>query len=56
MVLVQTKMCSRGLHKHMYAGCKTSVMSSEGKTKGIEIEVGLHHGSPPSPLLFVVII
>ena len=47
MVLAQTKRCSRGLHKHnpghVHAGCKTSVMTSAGKTKGIEIEVGLHH-------------
>ena len=40
----------------MYAGCKTSVMTSAEKTKGIEIEVGLHQGSALSPLLFVIII
>ena len=39
----------------MYAGCKTSVMTSAGKTKEIEIEVGLHQGSALSPLLFVII-
>ena len=39
--------------RDMYAGCKTSVMTSAGKTKGIEIEVGLHKGSA---LLFVIII
>ena len=42
--------------RDMYAGCKTSVMTSAGKTKGIEIEVGPHHGSSLSPLLFVIII
>ena len=40
----------------MYAGCKTSVMTSAGKTKEIKIEVGLHQGSALSPLLFVIII
>ena len=40
----------------MYAGCKTSVMTSAGNTKGIEIEVGLHQGSALSPLLFMFII
>ena len=40
----------------MYAGCKTSVMTSAGNTKGIEIEVGLHQGSSLGPLLFVIII
>ena len=40
----------------MYAGCKTSVMTSAGRTKEIEIEVGLHQGSALSPLLFVIII
>ena len=42
--------------RDMYAGCKTSVMTSAGKTKGIEIEAGLHQGSALSPLLFVIII
>ena len=42
--------------RDMYAGCKTSVMTSAGKTKEIEIEVGLHQGSALSPLLFVIII
>ena len=43
--------------RDMYALCKTSVMTSAGKTKGIEIvEVGLHQGSALSPLLFVIII
>ena len=41
--------------RDMYAGCKTSVMTSAGKTKGIEIEVGLHQGSAISPLLSVMI-
>ena len=36
-------------------GCKTSGMTSAGKTKWIEIEVGLHQGSAHSPLLFVII-
>ena len=31
-------------------------MTSVGKTKEIEIEVGLHQGSALSPLLFVIII
>ena len=31
-------------------------MTSAGKTKGKEIEVGLRHGSALSPLLFVIII
>ena len=42
--------------RDMYAGCKTSIMTSAGKTKEIEIEVGLHQGSAISPLLFVIII
>ena len=42
--------------RDMYAGCKTSVMTSAGMTKGIEIEVGIHQGSALSPLLFVIII
>ena len=42
--------------RDMYAGCKTSVMTSAGKTKGVEIEVGLNQGSALSPLLFVIII
>ena len=40
----------------MYAGCKTSVMTSAGKTKEIDIEAGLNQGSALSPLLFVIII
>ena len=40
----------------MYAGCKTSVMTSAGRTKKIDIEVGLHQRSALSPLLFVIII
>ena len=42
--------------RDMYAGCKISVMTRAGKTKGIEIELGLHHRSALSPLLFVIII
>ena len=42
--------------RDMYAGCKTSDMTSVGRTKEIEIEVGLHQGSALSPLLFVIII
>ena len=39
----------------MYAGCKTNVITSAGKTKEIEIEVGLHQGSALSlALLFVI--
>ena len=40
----------------MYGGCKTSVLTSAGEAKEIEIEVGLHQGSALSPLLFVIII
>ena len=40
----------------MYAGCKTSVMTSAGRTKETEIEVGLHQGSALSSLLFVIIV
>ena len=40
----------------MYAGCKTGIMASAGKTEEIEIEVGLHQGSALSPLLFVIFI
>ena len=40
----------------MHAGCKTSVMTSAGKTKGIEIEVGLLQGSALSPLLIAIIL
>ena len=42
--------------RDMYTGCKTSVMTSAGRTKEIEIEVGLHQGSVLSPLLFAIII
>ena len=42
--------------RDMYAGCKTSVIPSAGKTKEIEIEVGLHQGSALSLLLYVIII
>ena len=42
--------------RDMYAGCKTSVMTSAGRTKEIQNEVGLHQGSALSPLLFVIII
>ena len=42
--------------RDMNAGCKTSVMTSAGRTKEIEIEVGLHQGSTISPLLFMIII
>ncbi len=42
--------------RDMYVGCKTSIMTSAGNTKGVEIEVGLHQGSAISPLLFVIII
>ena len=42
--------------RDMDAGCKTNVMTSAGKTKGIEIEVGLLHGSALTPLLSVIII
>ena len=41
------------LIRDMYAGCMTSVMTSAGKTKGIEIEVGLHQGSALSPIAVV---
>ena len=34
----------------------TPTLLFAGKTKGIEIEVGLHQGSALSPLLFVIII
>ena len=41
----------------MYAGSKTIVITSAGKTKEIEIEGGQHQGSALSrPLLFVIII
>ena len=40
----------------MYDGCKTSVMTSAGNTKAIEIEGGQYQGSELSPLLFVIII
>ncbi len=55
MVLAPTKRCSRGLHKHN-PGHVCWVQDSAGKTKGIDIEVGLHQGSALSPLLFVIII
>ena len=42
--------------RDMYAGCKTSVMTSAGRTKEIAIEVELHQGSALSLLLFVIII
>ena len=38
--------------RDMYAGCKKSIMTSAGRTKEIDIEVGLHQGSALSPLLF----
>ena len=42
--------------RDIYAGCKTSFVTSAGRTKEIEIEVGLHQRSALSPLLFVIII
>ena len=42
--------------RDMYDGCKTSVMTSPGETKEVDIEVGLHQCSTISPLLFVIII
>ena len=58
MVLAQTKRCSRDLHKHnpghvCWVQDKCHMTSAE-KTKGIEIEVGLHQRSALSPLLFVI--
>ena len=43
--------------RDMYAGCKTSAMTSAGETKDnfIDIEV-LYQGSAMGPLLFVIII
>ena len=41
--------------RDMYAGCKASAMTSAGRTKYIDIDVGLHQGSALSPLLFVII-
>ena len=38
----------------MYAGCKTSVMTSAGENTEIQIEVGIHQGSAISPLLLVI--
>ena len=40
--------------RHMYAGCKTSIMTSARRSKELEFEVGLHQGSALSPQLFVV--
>ena len=37
-------------------GARQASMTSAGRTKEIEIEVGLHQGSALSPLLFVIII
>ena len=41
--------------RDIYAGCKTCFMTSAGRTKEIEIEVGLYQRSALSPLLFVII-
>ena len=61
MILAQTKRCSRGLHKHnpgyvCWVQDKPHDHAVREKTKGIEIEVGLHQSSALSPLLFVIII
>ena len=39
--------------RDMYAGCRTSVITSAGETKEVEIEVGLRQGSAISTLLIV---
>ena len=40
----------------MYSGAKTVVITVYGNSKGFEVEVGMHHGSALSPLLFVIVI
>ena len=39
----------------MYDGCKTSVRTLIGSTESVEVKVGLHQGSPLSPLLFTTV-
>ena len=56
MVFVDLEKAYINIIRDMYAGCKTSIMTSAGRTKEIEIEVGLHQGSALTPLLFVIII
>ena len=39
----------------MYGSSKTQVVTQKGETEYFPIEVGLHQGSAPSPLLFIII-
>jgi len=39
----------------MYTGAKTVVRTVYGNSNGFQVKVGMHQGSPLSPLLFVII-
>ena len=39
----------------MYTGAKTFVRTVCGNSNGFKIKVGMHQGSPLSPLLFVIV-
>ena len=39
----------------MYDGCSTSVRPLIGSTESFEVKVGLHQGSPLSPLSFITV-
>ena len=39
----------------MYRSSKTQVVTQKGETEYFPMEVGLHQGSAPSPLLFIII-
>ena len=39
----------------MYTGAKTAVRTVYGNTSGFEVNVGMHHGSALSPVLFVIV-
>jgi len=39
----------------MYTGAKTVIITVYGNSKSFEVKVGLHQGSAPSPLLFVIV-
>jgi len=55
-------MCKLGVEEWLvlavmsvYTGAKTVVRTVYGNSNGYEIKIGVHQGSPVSPLLFVIV-